>query len=205
MTKRSARNLVTAAVLALGVIVAPAASAASLGSLLTPVALLTGKSDPCSGRVLSQPFAPWSDSATYFPAPGGTFESGAPGWTLTGGAAVTPGGNSYLSDGSALSLPAGASATSPAICVDLGSPTVRAFTNSSRGTVVVSVIAAGLSLTVGTISPAGAWRPTPTMVFLTNTLAILSATGTTTASFRFTAVGGDAKVDDVYVDPYRRT
>jgi hypothetical protein len=205
MTKRSARHLLTAAILSLGAIVAPAASAASLGGLLTPVALLTGKADPCSGRVLSQPFAPWNDSATYFPAPGGTFESGAPGWTLSGGAAVTAGGNSFLSAGSALTLPAGGSATSPSICVDLGSPTVRAFTSSSRGTVVVSVVSAGLTLTVGSISPSGSWRPTPTMLFLTNTLAILSATGTTSASFRFTAVGGDAKVDDVYVDPYRRT
>ena len=85
MTKFSARHLLTAAILSLGAILAPAASAASLGSLLTPVALLTGKADACAGRVLSQPFAPWNDSATYFPAPGGTFESGAPGWSLTGG------------------------------------------------------------------------------------------------------------------------
>jgi hypothetical protein len=205
MTKRSARRLLTAAVLSVGAIVAPTAGAASLGGLLTPVALLTGKADPCSGRVLSQPFAPWHDTASYFPAPGGTFESGAPGWTLTGGASVTAGGNSFLTAGSALSLPAGASATTPSICVDLGSPTLRAFTNSSRGTVVVSVVAAGLAIPVGIVPASGSWQPTPTMVFLTNTLSILSATGTTSASFRFTAVGGDAKLDDVYVDPYRRT
>ena len=205
MTKLSARRLLTAAILSLGAIIVPSASAANLGSLLTPVALITGKADPCSGRVLSQPFAQWNDSATYFPAPGGTFESGAPGWTLTGGASVQAGGNTFLSSGSSLALPAGASATTPAICVDLGSPTLRAFTKASQGTVVVSVIAAGLSLPVGVISARGSWQPTPTMLFVTNTLGILSPTGTTTASFRFTAVGGDARVDDVYVDPYRRT
>src|SRR3978361_549858 len=99
MTKRTARHLLTAAVLSLGAIIVPAASASSLlGSLLTPVALITGKADPCAGRVLSQPFAPWNDGATYFPAPGGTFESGAPGWALSGGASVQAGGNTFLSD-----------------------------------------------------------------------------------------------------------
>jgi hypothetical protein len=205
MTKFSSRRLLLAAVLSLGAILVPSASAASLGSLLTPVALLTGKANPCSGRVLSQPFARWNDGATYFPAPGGTFEDGAPGWAFSGGASVAPGGNSFLSSGSSLSLPAGASATTPSICVDLGSPTLRAFTNASQGTVVVSVVAAGLAVPVGVIAARGSWQPTPTMLFLTNTLSILSATGTTTASFRFTAVGGDARVDDVYVDPYRRT
>jgi hypothetical protein len=205
MTKLSTRRLLILAVLSLGAITAPAASAASLGSLLTPVALLTGKAAPCTGRVLSQPFAPWRDAATYFPAPGGTFEAGAPGWTLTGSAAVTAGGNTFLSGGSSLSLPAGTSATTPVICVDLGSPTVRAFTNGSSGYVAVSVVAAGLAIPVGLLPARGSWQPTPAMAFLTNTLSILSATGTTTAQFRFTAVGGDAKLDDVYVDPYRRT
>jgi hypothetical protein len=201
----SRRRLLTAAVLSLGAIMAPSASAADLGSLLTPVALVTGGAKPCSGRVYSQPFARWNDSASYFPAPGGSFESGAPGWTLSGGASVQAGGNTFLSGGSSLSLPAGASATSPAICVDLGSPTLRAFTNAQRGSVVVSVVAAGLAIPVGLISAGGSWQPTPALVYLTNTLGILSATGTTTASFRFTAVGGDARLDDVFIDPYRRT
>lgn len=205
MINPSPRRLLTAAVLSLGAIMAPSASAADLGSLLTPVALVTGGAKPCSGRVYSQPFARWNDSASYFPAPGGSFESGAPGWTLSGGASVQAGGNTFLSGGSSLSLPAGASATSPAICVDLGSPTLRAFTNAQRGSVVVSVVAAGLAIPVGLISAGGSWQPTPALVYLTNTLGILSATGTTTASFRFTAVGGDARLDDVFIDPYRRT
>jgi hypothetical protein len=205
MTKRCTRRLLAAAVLSLGAITVPSAGAASGGSLLTPVALLTGKANPCSGRVLSQPFAPWRDGASYFPVSGGTFEGGAPGWTLTGGASVQAGGNTFLSAGSSLVLPAGAAATTPAICVDLGSPTLRAFTNAQRGTVVVSVVVAGLAVPVGVISASGSWQPTPAMVYLTNALGILSATGTTTASFRFTAVGGDARLDDVYVDPYRRT
>lgn len=205
MAKFSARRLLAAAVLSIGAFVVPSASAASLGSLLTPVALVTGDSAPCAGRVLSRPFTPWMDAASYFPAPGGTFESGAPGWSLAGGASVQPGGNTFLSSGSSLSIPAGGSATTPPICVDLGSPTLRAFTNAAQATIVVSVIAAGIEIPIGSIPPRGSWQPTPIMLFLTNTLGIVSATGTTTASFRFTAVGGNARLDDVYIDPYRRT
>jgi hypothetical protein len=205
MTNRSLRHLLIAAVLSLGAIIAPTAGAANLGSLLTPVALLTGKAAPCTGRVLSQPFAAWNDGASYFPAPGGTFEGGAAGWTLSGGASVATGGNSFLSSGSSLALPSGASATTPPICVDLGSPTIRAFTNAQSGAVAVSVIAAGLTLPIGSLPARGTWQPTPTVLFLTNALGILSATGTSSAQFRFTAVGGPARLDDVYVDPYRRT
>jgi hypothetical protein len=205
MTNRSSQRLLLAAVLSIGAIFAPVASAAGLGDLLTPVALLTGNAAPCTGRVLSQPFAPWNDQASYFPAPGGTFEGGATGWTLSGGAAVAPGGNTFLSSGSSLSLPAGASATTPAICVDLGSPTIRAFTNGQSGAVMVSVVAAGLTVPLGSIPARGSWQPTPAMLFLTNTLGILSPTGTSTAQFRFTAIGGSGRLDDVYVDPYRRT
>jgi hypothetical protein len=205
MTKPRTRSLLIAAISSLSAIIAPAAGAADLGSLLTPVALVTGKAAPCTGRVLSQPFAPWGDSASYFPAPGGSFEGGAPGWSLTGGASVQPGGNPFLSSGSSLSLPAGSSATSPSICVDLGSPTVRAFGYGQSGYVSVSVLAAGLTLPVGVITARGSWQPTPTFIMLTNMLGILTPTGTTSASFRFTAVGGAARLDDVYVDPYRRT
>jgi hypothetical protein len=34
---------------------------------------------------------------------------------------------------------------------------------------------------------------------------VLSTTGTVTTLFRFTATNGDVKIDDVFVDPYRRT
>jgi hypothetical protein len=204
MTKPRTRSLLIALVSSFAAIV-PATASADLGSLLTPVALLTGKAAPCTGRVLSQPFARWNDTASYFPAPGGSFEGGAAGWTLTGGAAVQTGGNPFLSGGSSLSLPAGSSATSPAICVDLGSPTVRAFSSVQSGYVAVSVTVSGLTLPIGAITSRGSWQPTPSFIMLTNTLGILSPTGTVNASFRFTSVGGAARLDDVYVDPYRRT
>ena len=54
-----------------------------------------------------------------------------PGWQLTGGAAVTSGSSPHAVIGEAhansLSLPAGSSATSPEMCVDLSYPTFRFF------------------------------------------------------------------------------
>jgi hypothetical protein len=206
MTKPSVRRLLAAALLALGAATAPAASAASITDLLTPVALATGDNAPCTGRVLSTPFAQWNDSNSYFLAPGGSFEGGAPGWSFTGGASVKPGGEPFIdgSAGSSLALPAGSTASSPWICTDLASPTLRFFATGRTGTVTVSVLTGKLALPVATIYPGSSWQPTPAFVFFTNALSVLSPTGTTAVAFRFGSVGGDTKIDDVYVDPYRR-
>jgi hypothetical protein len=209
MTKRLGRRVLTTALLSLAAAAVPAsANAASLlGSLTTPVALLTGKAAPCSARVLSQPFAPWSDQASYFPVDGGSFQTGAAGWTLTGGAKVVSGGDPYVagSASASLDLPAGSTATAPTTCVDLSAPTLRAFAAGS-GSVAVSAVVGGTPFPMGTISSNGTkWAPTAAFINLSYLLSILSTTGTVTTVFRFTATSGDVHVDDVYVDPYRRT
>ena len=51
----------------------------------------------------------------------------------------------------------------------------------------------------GTISAGGAWRPSPEIGMLGGTLPLLTAS----VSFRFTAVGGAAGIDDVYLDPMK--
>jgi len=63
--------------------------------------------------------------------PGGDFEDGTAGWSLSGGAAVAS-GNATQSvrgddDASSLAIASGASATSASICVGLGHPTMRFF------------------------------------------------------------------------------
>jgi hypothetical protein len=73
----------------------------------------------CSEPRLFNPLLAFKDRRDYFVAPAGDFEDPAlPGWQLTGGASVTTG---------SLSLPAGSSATSPEMCVDLSYPTFRFF------------------------------------------------------------------------------
>lgn len=80
----------------------------------------------CSTQPFSQPFQSFRDSNWYTLAPGQTssgFDGG--GWTLSGGARITP---TQLQDGrsgSVLDLPSGSKATSPAICVTSDYPTAR--------------------------------------------------------------------------------
>lgn len=67
------------------------------------------------------------DTADYSAAPGGTFENGTTGWTLTGGAKVASvNENLGISAGSkALQMPLMSTATSPSFCVDESHPNFR--------------------------------------------------------------------------------
>ena len=98
-------------------------------SCVTPAISLAA---PCDGVDSEQPFTAWHDQASYVLASGGDFESAAADWALTGDAAVVPGGAPFRADSSAnsLSLPAGASATTPPICVGKGDPVARLFIRS---------------------------------------------------------------------------
>src|SRR5215470_2034792 len=104
--------------------VVSAAVAATAGIAATPSMF-------CSASPLSKPFVPWGDSSAYSLVPDGGFEAGGAGWALAGGASIAFGNESYrvhgASDTRMLSLPAGASATSPALCVDDSVPTLRFF------------------------------------------------------------------------------
>jgi hypothetical protein len=202
---RSGRRALASGLFLLSVAV-PMAGAAT-GTLAAKVAALTANPTACQARTLTQPFTPWSDTASYFLVAGGTFEGGATGWTLTGGAQARSGGEPFLagSTASSLDLPAGASATSPVTCVDPGAPTLRFFAIGAGSKVDVSVLIGKVAVSVGTITPTNTWAPTPTVLYLANALSVLSPTGTLNVSFRFTASGAEAHVDDVYVDPYRRT
>ncbi len=93
-------------------------------------AVTAGTSQTCSDPTLEQPFGAIGDSRDYVLAPGGAFaDPAAPGWSLDGGASVIsatdPFGLGAVEDTYSLSLPAGASATSPLMCVDLRFPTMR--------------------------------------------------------------------------------
>jgi hypothetical protein len=86
--------------------------------------------ETCAAPQIEQPFRAFDDFRDYVLAPGGSFEDpSAPGWRLDGGAAVGVGNDPFNvrggNDMMSLALPAGASATSPAMCVDLHWPTMR--------------------------------------------------------------------------------
>jgi hypothetical protein len=83
----------------------------------------------CPTAILSQPFA--GDSAWYTLAPGESFDNFAgTGWVFSGGAKIVTETLADGSTGSVLDLPAGSTATSPAMCVDSSYPTARMETRT---------------------------------------------------------------------------
>jgi hypothetical protein len=158
----------------------------------------------CNIESLSQPFAPWLDESWYELAPGGDFETSS--WTLQGGAQRVPGSEPFAATGTlgswSLSLPAGASAQSPPTCVDAAYPTIRFFA-SGTGLLAVSVVYGNLTLPAGVAVLAGGWAPTPPML-TDSALVALSTDGSAQVSVRITALLGDVRVDDVFVDPWNR-
>ena len=156
------------------------------------------------------PFAAWSDYANYAFAPDGGFEAGGSGWSLSGGARAVGGNESFYvhskMDKASLSLPLGASATSPPMCISLLSGKMRFVARGDSGSnVKVQIIYRGLLSSVlgildgGTYSTGGSWKPSPQIGMLGGVLPLL----TSSVSFRFTAVGGAAAIDDVYLDPMK--
>jgi hypothetical protein len=57
--------------------------------------------------------------------------------------------------------------------------------------------------TIGELGVAQQWRLSPQLLMMANLLPTVGA-GSTAIAFRFTAIGGSFKIDDVYVDPWNR-
>ena len=156
-----------------------------------------------------KPFTQWSDYANYAFAPNGGFESGETGWSLSDGKVAAGNEPFYVhstADRYSLSLPAGATATSPAMCISLFSGKMRFVARGDTGAKVkVQIVYRGLLSSVlgildgGTYSVGSSWKPSPEISMLGGLLPLL----TSSVSFRFTAVGGAVSIDDVYLDPMK--
>jgi len=194
----------------LGAVVALAGAGAS-DAAAGPLVREVGR---CESQELSGPFEPWLDPARYTPVHDGGLERRGERWKLHGAAPAwgnEPWTVADEDDDRSLALPAGSSATTPAICVGLGEPTLRFFARSSNGLIArleVEVLyedALGTvhALPIGTDS-GGRWHPTVIMPVVANLLPLLPDERTPVA-FRFTALG-DATfhIDDVYIDPWRQ-
>jgi hypothetical protein len=173
--------------------------------VLAPAAHASALTDSCEGQVLERPFLPWADPAQYVLAPDGGFGGGADGWQ--GGDVIDE--RSPLSGERALRIGSDGTATSPAMCVTLAHPTLRFLARNADGTtglLGVEVLFDDLagrtqSLPIGVVAGGDSWMPTVPMPVVANLLALLPG-GQTPVAFRFTARGGDWRIDDVYVDPY---
>ena len=198
---------------ALVALVALAASAASANA-----GVLVASAPSCADQALAKTFLPWLDVADYTALAGGDFEAGAARWSMADGAVVASGNEPWRvgasNDSRSLSLPDGASATSPAICVGITHPTIRFFAKRRSGAMLSSAslrvevlfeTADGdvATLPIGSVMNGGSWQPTSPMVIAANLLPLLPGE-MTPVSFRFTAHGADFSVDDVWVDPYSR-
>ncbi len=194
----------------LGAVIAGAGLVSVLASGAPAQAALISTS-ACDNSALTQPFQRWGDTSSYKLIAGGSFESGAPGWTLSNGARVVAGSEPYGVTGSvgkaSLYLPAGASAQSPLTCVNAAYPTFRFLARNdwTLSAVLVQVVysvplVGPVAVPVGGVALSGTWQPTIPMLTASAVPGLLDG-GTTPVALRFTALLGASHIDDVFVDP----
>jgi hypothetical protein len=184
-------------------LVAVAGLAIGTAGLMAPSAnagVLVASAPNCQPQALVKPFTAYGDQSNYTLLPGGSFDNGAPGWSLSRAAVVS----------GALQISPGGVATSPTICAGLDHPTMRFFAKSSGllpvGTVSVlaeTSLGVVVELPLGVITPGSTMHATPKYLVLANLLPLLPNDYTPLA-FRFRAVTGTFTIDDVYVDPKMR-
>lgn len=214
MTNRSRRHRRPLVLFALA-LAAPLAiaSPAAAGTLVKSVPAAS-----CDSQVFERPFTRWLDNFDYTLVPGGTFEKGVPAWTLSGGASIATGNETYYvrstKDTRALSLGASGTAQSKGLCTTIFHPTLRFFarnTGKLTSLLAVDVLfedAGGTvrSLTIGTLTGTSTWQPTVPLAVVANLLPVFPGDRTAVAfRFRATGSGGNWRIDDVFVDPYRRS
>jgi hypothetical protein len=193
----------------------------TMAAMLAGVALLLigvpAAQAACTATPTTKAFAAFGDNSDYSLAPGGSFESGASGWSLTG-TNVVSGNESYkvhgAADSKSLALQATGRAASPAFCVAQQHPTFRLFarrTSGSWGVLYAKVrwtneYGVTNETVVGSYSASDtAWHPTQAFN-LAQVLGIWNSDQAFQAQLVFTAEtgGGNWAIDDVYVDPYTR-
>jgi hypothetical protein len=177
--------------------------------------ILTQSATNCDDGTITQPFKRFGDSHNYKLL--GSFETGTPAWTFSGGAKVVSGNESYNVGGSgskSVSLPSGSSAVSPFTCMGLAEPSLRLFAKRNSAllglvstlTVQIQVqTSLGLSVWLPVLPgdlAGSSWHPTASMPLLVNILP-LSKSDRTPVRFRFAPLLGSWQIDDVYVDPAR--
>ena len=174
--------------------------------------LFTGAAETCDNDP-TQAFSRWGDGAQYALVGGGAFESGDPGWTLSGGAKLVAGNEPYYlearGDSRSLLIPAGATAISPTSCFAFGDWHLRFVARnagSAKGSLKVDVVVRSLLgvlsiLDGGTVTPSGTWAPSSRVsALLSNVGGLLP---TRAVAVRLRATGTAYQVDDVYLDPWK--
>jgi hypothetical protein len=198
------RLLVPAVLAAAFAAAAPAADAgliSGLGNLVLPT---------CGAS--TQPFAQFGDGNSYYAVGNNGLENGSAGWTFGDGASIASGNEPWYVGGfgsHSLALAPGAAAYSPAACISLLDPHIRAFarSNGADDALRVQVVFYGLTGNVlGVLNVAdqqpdafSTWQPTGDV---SSVLAIPVATTSFRVKFTSLAAQGTWQVDDLFVDPW---
>jgi hypothetical protein len=188
---RLARSLRVAAFCAAALALTPTAASAADGAGCDP------------SQPVAQVFALWNDTNWYRLAPGGDFEPGSAGWTLKNGAKIVLGNATQKVGGAddrySLLLPPGASATSPSTCVSIDEPTFRLFTSGQMGSSLqAQAVYSSMTIPAG-FAFGGPWMPT---------MPMLTGSGKHGAEFSIRLTNSSRasiRIDDVYIDPYKRS
>ncbi len=184
---------------------------------LLALAAFAGSAQACSYPGATQVFKPWGDQSSYVLAPDGGFEAGGTGWTLTGGAAVVAGNESYnvggSGDSNSLALPAGSSAGSPPVCMAIDTPSYRLFARNTgdpssklRVEAVYKLLGLVQTKVGATITAGPNWAPTQSVSTVLGLSTIIGTLIPSSVQIRVTPADnkGQWQVDDLYVDPFAR-
>jgi hypothetical protein len=193
------------------------AAAVAAMTLVVAMSALASSAQACSYSGAKQAFSQWGDRSSYVLAPDGGFEAGASGWSLTGGAKVVAGNESYYLNGTgdskSLSLPAGSSAASPPICMSLDTPSFRLMAQNSgdpssrlRVEAVYNLLGLVRTKVVSNISAGSSWAPTQSVSTVLGLSTIVGTLIPSTIQIRITPLdaNGNWQVDDLYIDPFCR-
>lgn len=184
---------------------------------LLAMAVLAGSAQACSYTGATQVFSRWGDQRSYVLAPDGGFEAGGAGWSLSRGATVVEGNESYSLNGSgdsrSLSLPAASSAVSPPVCMAIDTPVFRLMARNTgdpssqlRIEAVYNLLGLVRTKVVNNITAGPNWAPGPP---ISTVLGLSTVVGTLIPSaiqIRITPLDttGNWQVDDLFIDPFSR-
>lgn len=191
--------------------------AALLTTALLALAIFAGSAQACSYSGAERVFSPWGDQRYYVLASDGGFEAGGSGWQLNRGAAVVGGNESYYlndaGDSKSLSLPPGSSAVSPPVCMAIDTPSFRLVARNGgdpssrlRVEAVYELLGLVRTKTAATLRAGSTWAPTQSISTVLTLSTIIGTLIPSAIEIRFTPLdsNGRWRVDDVYIDPFRR-
>lgn len=186
---------------------APVVSTVTSTAVTTVPAITNEMTQTCTDVPTFQAFKLFGDTAEYAFAPGGTFENGAAGWSLTGASIVNANDTSGVFGGSkALRIADRGRVVSPWFCVTPANPHFRYVTYGGEIEMEIDYKVIGESDIdddlVGQTVGGSKWAPSKMHELATEIPASKLSKGVL-ARIVFEAED-DVYVDNVLVDPYRR-